>query len=259
MSKKIKDYQDKISARFKSAANLIHLIVYEPDSFEVIYSYSSPGISLSTYLINIILETITLDEGVKVENQEIHLRDGGYLILNDGEYTRVAVIARELPSVEMQKHLMCFQGELEHKLEVELIPELGPDLLRITRLKKLAFAKELIERCFEKSLTFEHTVIEIKDPPKLKKLERNILEIARKIKSKSGSFYLRRLVARAQTELSPNLTMVEILEAVYNLKKIKYLQPVTQDQARKIKEKLYRSADEEKKEGKKERKKGDRV
>ncbi|MHA1145972.1 MAG: hypothetical protein ACTSRW_14615 [Candidatus Helarchaeota archaeon] len=241
MPKKDKYFLEKISDRFKSAANLIHLLVYDPKSLELIYSYSTHGVKLSDYLVNAILESVTMHEGIELQNQEIHLRDGGSLILNDGEYVRVAMVSRETPSVEMLKQLLCFQGELELKIEREFIPKWGQDLKKILRFTKFDFANDLIELCFQKSLISQHVVIEPKEQVKLNKFEYKILEIARRIRSKSGPFLLQRIIARCQTELSPIPPLPKILEAVYNLKSYGYLRAVSEKDAQKMKEDLYKS------------------
>ncbi|MFX0141071.1 MAG: hypothetical protein ACFFDN_45960, partial [Candidatus Hodarchaeota archaeon] len=105
---KRKEVRDTISYRFKSAANLVHLLVYDQKSSELLYVYSTPGIRLTSYLINSILESISMYDNMELTRQEIYLRDDARLILHDGEFVRIAMITKELPSVEMQKQLEHF-------------------------------------------------------------------------------------------------------------------------------------------------------
>ena len=72
-----------------------------------------------------------------------------------------------------------------------------------------------------------------------------MLEIAKQIESKSGPFYLQRLVGRAQLEIGTKYQLLLILEAVYNLRKQGYLKPLTEKDAERLREQIYR--DHEKK------------
>lgn len=242
---KQKEVRDTISYRFKSAANLVHILVYDQKTSELLYVYSSPGEKLSSYVMNSILESISMYDDMKVTREEIYLLDDARLILHDGEYVRIAMITKELPSVEMEKQLEQYIEEFELKFG-KLIPEWREDISRLARMIDMGFANELIEKCFEKSLIFPHDVVISKEEVKLTSLEEKLLETAKKIRSKAGPFLLQRLIARGQTELSANYTLLQILEAVYNMRKKKVLVPVSEKEAERLKEETYKKGKEEK-------------
>ncbi|MHA1784055.1 MAG: hypothetical protein ACTSVE_02555, partial [Candidatus Helarchaeota archaeon] len=240
-----KGIRDTISYRFKSAANLVHLLMYDQKTMEVLYTYSIPGVKLSSYTINSILESVSMYDNMKVVNQEVYLRDDARLIMHDGEYTRIVMITKELPSVEMRKQMEQFLQGFELKFGKN-IPQWRKDLSRLARMIDMKFADELIEKSFEVSLTFQHTTRNTKpEIVKLTLLENKMLEIAKQIESKSGPFYLQRLVGRAQLEIGTKYQLLLILEAVYNLRKQGYLKPLTEKDAERLREQIYR--DHEKK------------
>ena len=75
---------------------------------------------------------------------------------------------------------------------------------------------------------------------RLNKLEEKIFGISTKIRGKAGPFLLQRLIARTQTELAPQVTLLTILEGVYNLKKKGLLVPVSEKDAQRLKDQLYK-------------------
>ncbi|NVM04982.1 MAG: hypothetical protein HWN67_21855, partial [Candidatus Helarchaeota archaeon] len=235
---KRKEVRDTISYRFKSAANLVHVLVYDQKTSELLYVYSTPGIKLTTYLINSILESISMYDNMTVTRQEIYLRDDARLILHDGEYVRVAMITKELPSVEMQKQLEHFLNEFELKFGKK-IPEWRQDISRLARMMDMGFANEIIELAFEKSLTFPHNIAPTEEEVKLTDLESKLFELAKNIRSKSGPFLLQRLIARGHTELSP-APLLKIMEGVYNLRKKKALMPLSAKEARRLKDETFK-------------------
>ncbi|MHA1379213.1 MAG: hypothetical protein ACTSRG_12595 [Candidatus Helarchaeota archaeon] len=242
---KQKEVRDTISYKFKSAANLIHILVYDQKSSELLYIYSTPGIKITSYLMNSILESISMYDNMKVTRQEIYLRDDARLILHDGEFVRVAMITKELPSVEMQKQLEHFMNEFELKFGKK-IPEWRQDISRLARMMDMGFANELIEKCFEKSLIFPHHPVAPTKEVELTSLETKLLDIAMKIRGKAGPFLLQRLIARGQTELAPQVTLLQILEGVYNLRKKGVLVPMSEKDAQRIRDSIFKKANSEK-------------
>ncbi|NHI91089.1 MAG: hypothetical protein EAX96_01215 [Candidatus Lokiarchaeota archaeon] len=236
-------FRDTISYRFKSASNLIHIMVYDQSTSEFLYSYSIPSVELSTYTMNSVLESISMYDNMKVSNQEIYLRDEARLIMHDGEYTRIVMITKELPSVEMRKQMEQFLEKFELKFG-KSIPDWRKDLSRLARMIDMKFANELIEECFEISLTFQHTTRTI--PPeseKLTLLEEKILDIAKQTEKKSGPFLLQRLVGRAQMEIGERFKLLLILEAAYNLRKKGYLKWLSEQEAERLREQIYRETE----------------
>ncbi|MHA1298351.1 MAG: hypothetical protein ACTSO9_02790 [Candidatus Helarchaeota archaeon] len=237
---KQKEVRDTISYRFKSASNLIHLLVYDQKTSELLYVYSTPEIKLTTYLMNSILESNSMYDNMKLTRQEIYLRDDARLILHDGEYVRIAMVTRELPSVEMQKQLEHFTNEFELKFGRK-IPEWRQDITRLARMIDMGFANDLIEECFEKSLIFPHNIVTPKEEEiELTRLEQKLFEIATKIRAKSGPFLLQRLIARGQTELAPQVSLLQILEGVYNLRKKGVIAPVSESEAQRLRDAIFR-------------------
>ncbi len=235
---KQKEVRDTISYRFKSAANLVHVLVYDQKTSELLYVYSTPGIRLTSYLINSILESISMYDNMTVTREEIYLRDDARLILHDGEFVRIAMITKELPSVEMQKQLEHFLSEFELKFG-KMIPEWRQDISRLARMMDMGFANELIELAFEKSLTFPHNIALPEEGEKLTDLESALYELAKNIRSKSGPFLLQRLIARGHTELSPK-PLLQIMEGVYNLRKKKALIPISPKEAQRLKDETFK-------------------
>ncbi|MFX0139951.1 MAG: hypothetical protein ACFFDN_40290, partial [Candidatus Hodarchaeota archaeon] len=154
------------------------------------------------------------------------------------EFVRIAMITKELPSVEMQKQLEHFLNEFELKFGKK-IPEWRQDISRLARMMDMGFANDIIELAFEKSLTFPHNITPLEEGVKLTDLESKLFELAKNIRSKSGPFLLQRLIARGHTELSPT-PLLQIMEGVYNLRKKKVLTPISAKDAQLLKDETFK-------------------
>jgi len=173
-----------------------------------------------------------------VEFQEVYLQDEICLTLTDAEITRVAVLSKNLPSIEMQKQIQKFIETFERTFK-EKIPEAVKNITAVSRIIDLEFANKLVEECFEKSLTFPHIAARPQDNVPLSEDENKLHKLAYSINQKSGPFLLGRLLAKAQME-SGITELPLLIELVFKLREKGALQPVSPLEADKLKEEMMR-------------------
>ena len=246
---KIESKRETLNYKYISAVNLLHLLVYDRDSKELLYVYSSPGLKLTSYLMNSILQSTSMYADMPVEFQEVYLQDEICLTLTDAEITRIAVLSKNLPSIEMQKQIQKFIETFERTFK-EKIPEAIKNITALGRIIDLEFANKLVEECFEKSLTFPHIAVRPQDNVPLSEDENKLHKLAYSINQKSGPFLLGRLLAKAQME-SGITELPLLIEIVFRLREKGALQPVSPLEADKLKEEMMREKVEASKKSKK--------
>ena len=235
---KIVAKRETLNYKYVSAVNLLHLLIYDRESKELLFVYSSPGLKITSYLMNSILQSMSMYSDMPVEFQEIYLQDDVCLTLSDAEITRIAVLSKNLPSIEMQKQIQKFI-ELFERAFKEKIPEAVKNITAVGRFIDLEFANKLVEDCFEKSLTFPHIAIRPHDNVSLTEDENKLHKIAYTLNEKSGPFLLGRLLAKAQMEAG--ITELPLLiEIVFKLREKGALQSITPLEAEKLKDELMR-------------------
>ncbi|MHA1131730.1 MAG: hypothetical protein ACTSQI_05265 [Candidatus Helarchaeota archaeon] len=235
---KTKQNHETLNYRYNSAVNLLHVLVYEKESRELIFSYSSPNLKLTSYLMNSVLQSLTMYTGISVEFQEIFLQDDICLTLTDGTLIRVAIFSRNLPSIEMQKQILKFIDLFEAAFK-EKIPEAVKNITQVSRLIDLGFASALIEECFEKSLIFPHIAQRPDENQSLTKEENTIHKLAYSLNEKSGPFLLGRLLAKAQMETK--ITEIsDLIRLVFQLREKGALKPILPKTAEKLKDEMMR-------------------
>jgi hypothetical protein len=230
--------RETLNYKYQSAVNLLHLLVYETKSSELLFSYSSPDLNLTSYLMNSILQSISMYAGMSVEFQEIYLQDDICLTLTDGVLIRVALVSKNLPSVEMQKQVLKFIDLFEAAFK-EKIPDAIENIVAASRLIDLDFANALIEECFEKSLIFPHITQRPDENQPLSREENLIHKLAYSINEKSGPFLLGRLLAKAQMETTIT-ALSELIEIVFRLREKGALKPIPPKSAEKLRDKMMR-------------------
>ncbi|NVM29473.1 MAG: hypothetical protein HWN65_11590 [Candidatus Helarchaeota archaeon] len=232
--------RETLNYRYASAVNLLHLLIYEKKSREVLYTYSSPGLKLTSYLMNSILQAVLMYANMPVEFQEIHLQDDICLTLTDGTITRIAIVSKNLPSVEMQKQILRFIDFFEQAFK-DKIPEAIKDvnIVNISRIIDFQFANQLIEKCFEKSLIFPHVAQRPHDNVVLTGEENKLHKIAYTLNEKSGPFLLGRLMAKAQMETSIT-ELPRLIEIVFKLREKGAIVHVEPRDAEKLKDEMMR-------------------
>ncbi len=237
---KIKQIRENFNYRYVSAVNLLHLLIYERESRELLYAYSSPGLKLTSYLTNSILQALAMYSGMPVEFQEVYLQDDICLTLTDGVMTRVAILTKNLPSIEMQKQIARFVDFFEQSFK-DKIPEAIKDvnIVNISRIINYDFAYELIETCFEKSLIFHHLAQRPDDNVSLTPEENKIHKLAYYINEKSGPFLLGRLLSKAQIESSIT-DLPHLIQIVFNLREKGAIKPITPNEAERLKDDFRR-------------------
>lgn len=235
---KNKTKRESLNYKYASAVNLLHLLVYDRESKELLYTYSSPGLKLTSYLMNSVLQSISMYADMPVEFQEVYLQDDICLTLTDAEITRIALLSKNQPSVEMQKQIQKFLESFESAFK-EKIPEAIKNIIAMGRIIDLDFTDKLVEECFEKSLTFPHIAVRPHNNVSLTEDENKLHKIAYSLNEKSGPFLLGRLLAKAQLE--SNITeLPQLIELVFNLREKGALQPVVPSEADKLKDNLMR-------------------
>jgi len=245
---KIKAKRETLSYKYASAVNLLHLLVYDRDSKELLYTYSSPGLKLTSYLMNSVLQSISMYADMAVEFQEVYLQDDICLTLTDAEITRITVLSRNPPSIEMQKQIQKFIESFEYAFK-EKIPEAVKNIPAVGRIIDQEFTNKLVEECFEKSLTFPHIAVRPRDNVSLTEDENTLHKMAYSLNEKSGPFLLGRLLAKAQMEYN-NTDLPQLIEIVFKLREKGALQPVLPTESDKLKEDLMREKLKENKKSK---------
>jgi len=233
-AKKYETYNEK----YASAVNLLHLFVYHKDSRELLYAYSSPGLKVTPYLTNSLLQSISMSIGMPVEFEEIYLQDDISLTLTDGIVTRIAVFSKNLPSIEMQKQILRFIDFFEENFK-DKIPEAVNDMNTVNRMINVDVANNLIEQCFEKSLTFPHIAQRPRENETLTTVENRLHKVAYNLNEKSGPFLLGRLLALAQMETGIT-DLSNLIKLVFQLREKEALKPVLPEQAARLKEAMMR-------------------
>ncbi|TFG04818.1 MAG: hypothetical protein EU536_03735 [Promethearchaeota archaeon] len=223
------DKHRKTSAvHYMTAINLLHLLNYHKESNELLYFYSTPGFKLTEYLINSVLQSLNLYENMHVEFQEIHLQDDLILTLTDGEYSRTAVISKNSPSVDMQvkiaRFIDLFEAEFKNKIPKRLK---DIEISTISRLIDPTFADQLIEECFEKSLTFPHLAHRPDENQDLNTDENLLHKLAFTLNEQSGPFLLGRLLSKAQmqTKITDTSHLIELIFILREKGALKPLNP----------------------------------
>ena len=171
-----------------------------------------------------------------VEFQEVYLQDDICLTLTDAEITRMVVLSKNPPSIEMQKQIQKFIETFESTYK-EKIPEVVKNITAIGQIINLEFANKLVEECFEKSLTFPHIAVRPQDNVPLSEDENKLHKLAYSINQKSGPFLLGRLLAKAQME-SGITELPLLIEIVFKLREKGALQPVSPSEADQLKDKM---------------------
>ncbi len=236
----IKEKRETLNNRYKSAVNFLHLLVYEKKSGEALYAYSSPGLKLTSYLMNNILQAMSMYAGMPLDFQEIYLKDDICLTLTDGTLTRIAILSKNLPSVEMQKRIARFIDKFEETFK-DKIPEAikNINLVNISRIIDYQFTNELIEKYFEKSLTFPYLAQRPHDNVSLTEEENKLHKIAYNLNAKSGPFLLGRLMAKAQIETNI-IEISHLIEIVFQLREKGAITPIEPKFAEELKDKILR-------------------
>ena len=235
---KIEEKRETLNYKYVSAVNLLHLLVYEKQSRELLYAYSSPGLKLTSYLINSVLQSMSMYVDMPVEFQEIYLQDDVCLTLTDGNLIRVAVLSKNLPSVEMQKQIAKFIDLFEEAFK-DKIPDAIKNIIAVSRIIDMNFANQLIEECFEKSLTFPHIAQRPADNQPLTDEENKIHKLAYTLNEKSGPFLLGRLLSKARMETGIT-ELPKLIEIVFKLREKEALKPIPPKEAEKLKYKMMR-------------------
>jgi len=236
----IEQRRETFNQKYATAINLLHLLIYDKKSGEILYSYSSPGLKLTSYLTNSILQSLDMYANMPLEFQEIHLQDDLSLTLTDGEITRAALISKNLPSIQMQKQTLRFIDYFEQTFKNK-IPEAikNIDSVHVSRIIDFNFADQFIEDCFEKSLLFPHLAQRPADNVFLSSEENTLHKLAYTINENSGPFLLGRLLSKAQMETKitelPHLT-----EIVFKLREKGALKPIKPREADKLKDEIMR-------------------
>ncbi len=235
---KIEEKRDTLNYKYVSAVNLMHLLVYERQSRELLYAYSSPGLKLTSYLMNSILQSMSMYVDMDVEYQEVYLQDDICLTLTDGTIIRIAVLSKNLPSIEMQKQIAEFIDLFETEFQ-DKIPEAIENIVNVSRVINLDFANNIIEKCFEKSLTFPHIVQRPADNQSLTEEENKIHKLAYNLIEKSGPFLLGRLLAKAQVETGIT-ELPRLIEIVFKLREKEAIKPIQPKEADRLKDEMMR-------------------
>ncbi|MHA1265624.1 MAG: hypothetical protein ACTSRS_10350 [Candidatus Helarchaeota archaeon] len=245
-----------LNDRYQVAVNLLHLLIYEKKHSELLYAYSSPNLQLTSYLTNSVLQALSIYAGMTVEFQEVYLRDDIFLTLTDGSITRTAVLSKTQPSIEMQLRVVRFIDLFEETFKNKIPDALkADDPRKISRIIDYTFADQLIERCFEKSLTFPHIAHRPDENQPLSSKENQFHKLAYNLNEKSGPFLLGRLFSKARMETRITEPS-ELLEIIFNLREKGALKPIPPAQAIKLREEMLREKLIQYKKG--DRQKGDR-
>jgi hypothetical protein len=188
--------------------------------------------------MNSILQSMSLYIGMPVEFEEVYLQDDLSLTLTDGTVIRIAVLSKNLPTIEMQKQIFRFIDFFEETFK-EKIPEALGNMTAVSRIIDIKIADTLIEQCFEKSLTYPHITQRPQDNVTLTAEENRLHKLAYDLNEKSGPFLLGRLLAKAQMEIG-NTDLSNLIKLVFQLREKEALKPVLPEQAARLKEEMMR-------------------
>ncbi|MBD3229163.1 MAG: hypothetical protein GF329_13350 [Candidatus Lokiarchaeota archaeon] len=214
----------EVNQKFTDILNVQHLMIIHKDSGGTIYNYSFQERSFDPDLISGFLTAIAsfqIDSGIKSQ-REIEKISSGFelkyqnfiILMNEGQFIRVALILDQKPSETLRKALNQFKNTFELNYEKELENFTGN--LKVFRDKDI---ENLIEKIFEASLMWPHRVSEdlTEDTEKdLSSLESGLLTLAFTIQ-KDKNFFMAPSLIDAIQEIRRE-SYREILYAFDNLR-----------------------------------------
>ncbi len=152
--------------------------------------------------------------------QEITYRDF-HIVVHDGKYTRNAIIFSQPPSGQLNKRLEQFTTRLEAEYADVLENWAG-------RLNVFGDAIGLIDEYFFITLRLPHIIQDSKRTGlSLSQAERVLFTIAKKFAATTGSFLVRDLLDKYQSE--KGILPVEVFEAIFTLREKELIVPLHTD------------------------------
>ncbi|TFF89115.1 MAG: hypothetical protein EU549_01730 [Promethearchaeota archaeon] len=195
-----------VNQKFTDILNVQHLMIIHKDSGGTIYNYSFQERSFDPDLISGFLTAIAsfqIDSGIKKQDKPKKISSGFELkyqnfiiLMNEGQYIRVALILDQKPSETLRDALNQFLNLFELKYDKELERFTGN--LKIFRSADI---DEIIEKIFEASLMWPHRVSEdlTEDIEKdLSRLESSLLTLALTIQKDKNFFMAPSLIDAVQ-------------------------------------------------------------
>jgi hypothetical protein len=198
--------------------NIQYILILTPHGIPC-YSKSLADVPIDETLISGFLSAISSfgDEiGTKITTAEGGLEELSYrqfkIIINEGTYSRVALLLLKRPSVSIKEKLQKFNTTFEDIYKDRLIDFSG-------EVFEDAPVTKLIEEIFEADLLYPHQVIDSKIPTYMKSstptdLDKKILVVARGEEFESN-FYLRDLINHLKTK---GIEEIKSFESIQKLK-----------------------------------------
>ncbi len=226
--------QHKKSARFwdtrvsklNDVLNIQHVLVIHKDSGTAILSQSMGTEKIDPNLISGFLTAMTsFQSEISVKKKDPTGKKGFILdyadfkiLLEDGEFTRTALILEADASDTLKETLVRFIQRYESRYHKELAAWRG-------NLKELEGGENLIEEVFEISLIYPHVPNPSINTKKLPKLQKAIYEIARAITKERPYFFMSRLLEYAIAGRKEPKN--QIWSVIYDMKRTHLLEPMT--------------------------------
>ncbi len=227
-NKKKARFWDTRVSKLNDVLNIQHVLVIHKDSGTAILSQSMGTEKIDPNLISGFLTAMTSFQSEIAVKKKDGQKEGkkGFLLdyadfkilLEDGEFTRTALILEADASDTLKETLIRFIQRYESRYHKELAAWRG-------NLKELEGGENLIEEVFEISLIYPHVPNPSINTKKLPKLQKAIYEIARAITKERPFFFMSRLLeyAIAGRKESKN----QIWSVIYDMKRTHLLEPMT--------------------------------
>ncbi len=226
--RKEQEYQ-KIANKFMDIANLRHLLVLHQESSACIFQQSVSE-ELDANLISGFLSAISSFQAelkpeklpqatVKTGGFELNYQDYKILVFQ-GDLINIALIFEEPPSDDFRERVQAFVKEYEDRYRQHLVAFRG----NVTPFKDSA---QFIADKLELSLIWPHQLYRPGAGVKLSSMNESLIQIADTIMKSQAIdyFFLPLVISMAQAAM--NKSKLEIIAAVYDLRKRTIFRPIT--------------------------------
>ncbi|MHA1997635.1 MAG: hypothetical protein ACTSU9_05910, partial [Promethearchaeota archaeon] len=217
--------------RLSDVENIQYILIIMKNEGVAIFSKSMADVPIDASLISGFLTAISsfgTEIGSKMKGEKGGLEELSYrqfkIILNEGTYTKVAILLLKRPSDSLKEKLRIFNQEFEKRFHKEVSHFVGAvlDDMKVT---------PLIEKVFEADLLYPHQVIENKveeyeKSTSKRDLGRKLINVARTTEFEN-TFYIRDMITSMKTKGIEEIKSFESIESLKKEKVVFALNPRT--------------------------------
>ncbi|MFX1486993.1 MAG: hypothetical protein ACFFBS_07880, partial [Promethearchaeota archaeon] len=213
---------EKVAETFSNLRNIQDILILEKQSGLVLFERPFREKPFNPDLFGGFIQAISSFGGEISDAEDVSLQELTYrnfrILLNDGEYVRVALILSGRPTETLLVKLKLFTAAFEETYRKQ-ISEFNGSVEAFDR------AFDIVDDIFELTLILPHKIpIETTMATDLTPLQKDLVRLTKELLKGKDYFYPNELISFAMTVRKE--TMLEIAEAVYYLVRNRYFVPI---------------------------------